>query len=152
MSECDSDCGIALAIICLNSNPSYITILLVFVKFVNEFSSKVISSCVGMCFSKGYSGLKILDAARSYAIFFVESLKNSKNLSLISTSTQNFFLINSPNLSVFISGMDGSSYKNTLESFNKQIKNCLNIVYLLNSFIFAAVTSAAFLPESSIEP
>jgi hypothetical protein len=61
-------------------------------------------------------------------------------------------LINSPNRSIFISGTEGSSYKNTLESFNKQIKNYLNIVYLLNSFIFAAVTSAAFLPESNIEP
>src|SRR5260370_33639417 len=121
MSDCDSDCGIMFAIICLNSNPSYITILLAFVRFVNEFSSKVTSSDVGMCFSKGVNGLKILDAARSYAIFLVGSLKNSKNLSLISTSTQNFSLINSPNLSIFISGTDGSSYKNTLDSFNKQI-------------------------------
>src|SRR5712692_9727222 len=122
MSDCDSECGIALAIICLNSNPSYIMILLVFVKFVNELSSKVTSSGIGMCFSKGINGLKILDAARSYAIFLVGSLKNSKNLSLISTSTQNLSLINSPNLSVFISVTEGSSYKNTLESFNKQIK------------------------------
>jgi len=66
--------------------------------------------------------------------------------------TWKFSFINSLSPSIFISGTDGSSYRKTVEIFNVQTKDYLNIDYLLISLIFAAVTSAALLPERSIEP
>ena len=70
---------------------------------------------------------------------------------LTDTLTLANFSINLANSFILISGTDGSSYKK-ISDIPKQLCVVLLLIYLLSSFILEAVTSAAFLPESNIEP
>jgi len=97
-----------------NSNPSYKIMFSTMDESVNEFFSKITSSCVGLWISNGFLVLKILHDARSYAVW---SLAFSKIFFLISTSTGYISSINFASFSKFNSGTDGSSYRKIFDNF-----------------------------------